>query len=75
MADTHGHTIITGEAYVVGNYLEKKKEMKKHVEYKVAKTYQSAYIHLTEIFARNIEMSAALIRDINEYQSLCQELY
>ena len=74
MVDTHGHAIIAGEAYVVGNYLEKK-ETKKHVEFKVAKNYQSAYIHLTEIFATNVEMSSALIMDVNEYQSLCQELY
>ena len=56
MVGTHDHAIIAGEAYIVDNYLENK-ETKKHVEFKITKNYQFAYIHLTEILAANIEIN------------------
>ena len=69
-----GHGILANESYITGVYLEKDKEMKDKFKYTLVNT-NHVYIHLSEIFATNIQRSGDLCMSKEEYHSLCAELF
>lgn len=74
MEDNNGHSILPGEHFLSVVYLEKVKEMKGKIKYKLT-SGGNTYVHLGEVFATSIYMSDDLSIDMNEYQSLCAELF
>ena len=79
MFDQHGHQILTGEKYLVINYLNLKNDTgRKYVRYERTKhplffVSTEVFVHLTEIFATNLELSEDLKMNITEYHSLMSE--
>ena len=73
--DDRGHGIVMGEHYVSGYYLDKVDESNRSIKFSLPKRNVLSFIHIGEIFATNIELSKQLLMDINEYRSLCEELY
>ena len=72
--DSSGHSMIPNEPYITVHYLEKVKEMKNKIKYKLVDNSVN-YIHLGEIFSTNINVSDDLCIDMEEYQGVCAELY
>ena len=63
--DDRGHGIVMGEHYVSGYYLDKVDESNRSIKFSLPKKNVLSFIHL----------SKQLLMDINEYRSLCEELY
>ena len=85
--DNCRHVIVPGEQYFTVVYLDYKTETRKYVKFELPKGKKctNIYVHMGEVFAPNIEMGEVfatniemkedLTMDIDEYRSLCNELY
>ena len=75
--DDFGHVIATGEPYFTVVYLDYQTESHKYVKFGIPSKnkLKRMYVHIGEVFATNIEIKDNLTMDINEYRSLCSELY
>ena len=75
--DDFGHVIATGEPYLTVVYLDYQTESHKYVKFGIPSKnkLKRIYVHIGEVFATNIEIKDDLTMDINEYRSLCSELY
>ena len=65
ITDEGNHTILAGEHYIRGYYLNRIFESKTQVKYNIPKKSSEVYIHLEEIFDINLELSSSLVMDMN----------
>ena len=67
--------ILKGEKYVKVRYLEKTHESTRSVKFNISKYFPPAFVNLGEIFTTNIGLDNNLNMHINEYRSLCSQIY
>lgn len=75
--DECGHGILPKEPYLTVLYLDYRSQTQHNVKFAMPKGNNSTpvFIHLSEVFATNIEISDGLSMKMEEYRALCQELY
>ena len=74
--DGNGHGILSGEKYLTVAYLEKDeaRTKKTRIQYKMCKSNNS-YVHLGEVCSPFVHISQELCMNVEEYHSLCAELF
>ena len=74
--DGYGHEILASEKYLTVAYLKKDhtRTKKSHIQYQMSRSNNS-YVHLGEVSSPFVHISPELAMDLEEFNSLCAELF
>ena len=69
------HCILQGQHYIIGKWLQFKREMKNYVQYKKPTGVQNALINISELFYTNVVLNKRFQMSITDYRLMCCQTF